>query len=245
MSFIGKIVDYIIGGIIGAIIGAGLQYIWTRKKYIKLWSQLTVGKARGKDVRVSLAYLFRIKIDGRYLLVKNSKIANQYQPIGGIYKRFASFSDVANKLEVTDEKKESFRVTGDLRVYVKSKNTIEFIKWFQTKRNREVNVIREFFEEIIDRQILDANSLKDIKFEFIKTYDSGLHYASQFSSFEILLHDIFEVQLDQRSEDKLKQYVSSSPDKYLILAEQNDIQSKAITIDGVDHKIGEQTINIL
>lgn len=235
----------IVAAVISFFVGRFLQWIIDNKKYLKLWIDTNIGKARDKQVRFSLAYLFRIKIDGKYLLVKNSKIANQYQPIGGVYKKFDSFDKIANDLEVTDEKKTNFRVPDDLRVYVQSKNTIKFAKWFHTRKNREFNVIREFYEEIIDKNILEIQNLKDIEFEFIKTYDSGLHYTEQFDSYEILLHDIFEVRLKSNDAEKLKQYIELSSDNYLILVEQTDILRKAVTIGGVDYKIGEQTINIL
>lgn len=240
------LIEKVISAVISFVVGGSLMFILTNRKYFRLWISTNIGKAREKQVRFSLAYLFRIKIDGKYLLVENSKIANQYQPIGGVYKKFASFDNIANELGVTYEKKTNFIVSDDLRVYVQSKNTIKFVKWFHTRKNREFNVIREFFEEIIDKNILEIQNLKDIEFEFIKTYDSGLHYTEQFGSYEILLHDIFEVRLKLNDvEEKLKQYIESSSDNYLILVEQTDILRKAVTIGGVDYKIGEQTINIL
>lgn len=239
------LIDKFISEVISFVVGVFLMFIWTNRKYFGLWISTNVTKAREDQVRFSIAYLFRIKIDGKYLLVKNEKIADQYQPVGGVYRNFDSFVDIANKLEVTDEKKENFRVPNDLRVYVQSKNVIKFLEWFKTRRNREVNVVREFIEEIIDKNILEIQNLRDIEFEFIRTYDSGLHYAEQFSSYEILLHDIFEVRLKSNDAEKLKQYVDSSSDNYLILVEQTDILRKAVTIGGVDYKIGEQTINIL
>lgn len=240
------LIEKVISAVISFVVGGSLMFILTNRKYFRLWISTNIGKAREKQVRFSLAYLFRIKIDGKYLLVENSKIANQYQPIGGVYKKFASFDNIANELGVTYEKKTNFIVSDDLRVYVQSKNTIKFVKWFHTRKNREFNVIREFFEEIIDKNILEIQNLKDIEFEFIKTYDSGLHYTEQFGSYEILLHDIFEVRLKLNDvEEKLKQYIESSSDNYLILVGQDNILQKSVTIDGVDYKIGEQTKNIL
>lgn len=235
----------ILSSIISFLVGSVLKWIFENWQYLKLWINTNFGKARKKQVRFSLAYLFRIKIEGKYLLVKNSKISNQYQPIGGVYKKFESFKTISDELGVTEEKKPNFRVPDDLRVYVQSKNTIKFVKWFHTRKNREFNVIREFFEEIIDKNILEVQNLKDIEFEFIKTYNSGLHYTEQFGSYEILLHDIFDVRIKSHDAEKLKQYVDSSSDNYLILVEQTDIQRKTVTIGGVDYKIGEQTINIL
>lgn len=240
-----RLIDMFISEGISFVVGVFLTFIWTNRKLLRLWISTNITKDREGQVRFSIAYLFRINIDGKYLLVKNEKIADQYQPVGGVYRKFDSFADIANKLNVTGEKKENFWVPNDLRVYVQTKNVIKFLEWFQTRRNREVNVVREFIEEIIDKNILEIQSLKDVEFEFIRTYDSGLHYTEQFGSYEILLHDIFEVRLKPNDVEKLKQYIESPSDNYLILAEQADILQKSVTIDGVDYKIGEQTKNIL
>lgn len=37
-------------------------------------------------VRISFAYLYRIKIGNKYLLVKNERGTGKYQPVGGVYK---------------------------------------------------------------------------------------------------------------------------------------------------------------
>ena len=37
-------------------------------------------------IRISFAYLYRIKISDKYLLVKNERGTGKYQPVGGIYK---------------------------------------------------------------------------------------------------------------------------------------------------------------
>lgn len=239
------LIDKFTSEAISVVIGGFLTFIWTNRKYLRLWISTNITKDREDRVRFSIAYLFKINIDGKYLLVKNERIADQYQPVGGVYRKFDSFADIANKLNVIGEKKENFIVPNDLRVYVQRKNVIKFLEWFQTRQNREVNVVREFIEEIIDKDILEVQSLKDIEFEFIRTYDSGLHYTEQFGSYEILLHDIFEVRLKPNDVEKLKQYIESSSDNYLILVGQDDIQQKSVTIDGVDYKIGEQTKNIL
>lgn len=37
-------------------------------------------------IRISFAYLYRIKIGNKYLLVKNERGTGKYQPVGGVYK---------------------------------------------------------------------------------------------------------------------------------------------------------------
>ena len=46
-----------------------------------------------KKIRLSCAYLFQIKQDGKYLLIKGNRI-EQYQPVGGVYKYYNSFNEV-------------------------------------------------------------------------------------------------------------------------------------------------------
>ena len=38
------------------------------------------------QIRISFAYLFRIKVDGKYLLVRNGRNFDKFQPVGGAYK---------------------------------------------------------------------------------------------------------------------------------------------------------------
>lgn len=37
-------------------------------------------------IRISSAYLYRIKVADKYLLVKNERGTGKYQPVGGVYK---------------------------------------------------------------------------------------------------------------------------------------------------------------
>ena len=62
--------------------------IYHNRLRIKIFSQSIM--RWNKNIRLSCAYLFRIKYNGKYLLVKGNRI-DQYQPIGGVYKYYASF----------------------------------------------------------------------------------------------------------------------------------------------------------
>lgn len=44
------------------------------------------GESSVKQIRFSCAYLFRIKVDGRYFLVRDEQRRNHFQPVGGVYK---------------------------------------------------------------------------------------------------------------------------------------------------------------
>ena len=58
-------------------------------------------------VRISFAYLFRIKSGSEYLLVKNERGTGKYQPVGGVYKMCTE-----EKIEL----KRLYHITDDDRI---------------------------------------------------------------------------------------------------------------------------------
>ncbi|WP_374123545.1 SMODS-associated NUDIX domain-containing protein [Leptotrichia hongkongensis] len=54
---------------------------------MKIWFQFLF--RWNKNIRLSCAYLFQIKQDGKYLLIKGNQI-EQYQPVSGVYKYYNS-----------------------------------------------------------------------------------------------------------------------------------------------------------
>lgn len=167
----------LVGGIILFAILQFLQNI----KHLKFYFQ-TQFLYRGKDIRLSLAYLYRIKIDNRYLLVKSSH-RDYYQPVGGAYKTLPGSEGIFEKLCVKSDRlieTEKGIAKGDLRVIVKGINVIEFLEWFDSNQDREISPWREFCEELISTDILPWKDFRFINYKFkgrIKTpildLDSG------------------------------------------------------------------------
>ncbi len=57
-------------------------------------------------IRVSFAYLFRIKVGNRYLLIKNERGTGKYQPVGGVYKfKKAEKRVLKNQFHIMDDDK--------------------------------------------------------------------------------------------------------------------------------------------
>jgi SMODS-associated NUDIX domain len=137
---------------------------------------------RKKDIRLSLAYLYRIKIDNKYLLVKSTH-RDYFQPVGGAYKTLPGSEEIFTKLNVKSDRlieTEKGIAKGDLRVFVKGINVIEFLEWFDSNKDREISPWREFCEELISTDILHWKDFKFINYKFkgrIKTpildLDSG------------------------------------------------------------------------
>ena len=56
-----------------------------------------------KLVRLSIAYLIRIKIGNQYLLVRGERLSHQYQPVGGAYKFYQTALPFLQNIESQDD----------------------------------------------------------------------------------------------------------------------------------------------
>ncbi|MCH5345009.1 MAG: hypothetical protein J1E64_13320 [Acetatifactor sp.] len=226
--------------ILSFFVGAALTWIVSNRSILKIsfgslihWHQ---------KYRMSISYLFKIKIDNKYVLIKGNRI-DQYQPIGGVYKYYESFMDNFNKWGVQNENEESFYEEYDLRIYVKGKNLCKVIKWFETMKNREFSVDREFVEELIRTDILSEDALHNARFEFINRQCSGVHKSQQFKCREVIIYDIIDVGLRKEDMDILLEKCQT--DAPIILVDCDSIDRECVTIEGKSYKIGSHAKYIL
>lgn len=226
--------NHLFDSILDYIIVAMLTWIITDWK--RIFTRLQALLHRNTDYRVSIAYLFRIKIDNKYLLIKGNRI-EQFQPVGGVYKYHKSFKDIYDTLELRPENNSSFYEKNDLRLYVKGKNLNKFLAWFESKKNREITVVREFKEELIDSHIFDESLLEKVDFEFLKQINNGIHYSTHFRCKEVLVFDIYDVLFEN---DVVKNLIQTGVDKCdsIVLAGCDDINRECIDIGGKSYKIG-------
>lgn len=194
-----------------------------------------------EKIRFSLSYLFRIKIEDKYLLIKGNRI-NQYQPIGGVYKFYPSATSVLNELEIVSD--ENIPIDSinrnDLRLLVKGKNVYKFLKWFYSKKNREITIHREFCEELIEPGFLTLESLLNFNAEYIRTFQTRLKMSTHFQCNEILIYDIFEVTLSDESIEALKASITTSNNS-LMLVSKNNIETENIVVNNLFLKISEHS----
>lgn len=153
---------------------------------------------RNKEVRISIAYLFKIKIDNKYLLVK-SRRRNYYQPVGGAFKTLPGSEKIFEKLNIKPDRlveTEHGIAKNDLRVYMKGVNIIEFLEWFNSKQDRELSPWREFCEELISTEILPWKPFRYIDYKFrgvvkspIINMDSGGKGMFLFEVYDLVIND--------------------------------------------------------
>ena len=147
-------------------------------------------------MRFSISYVFRINVDGKYLLVKNRN-ADYYQPVGGAYKSLPSISPIIRKYSIKPDNR--FETThgiakNDLMFRVKGKYVLDIIKWFNSKENRETSQWREFCEELLSTNIIaDKTAFRYIDYEYANTLITPMQKAKKLGCQEILIYEIFDL----------------------------------------------------
>ena len=215
--------------------------------------KLERGKVINKntEIRISFAYLFRIKVEGKYFLIKNERGTGKFQPVGGVYKlndeearylRQKFFSEDDNKISVDKSSK------GDYRHRFKNQYLRKFIKRFDQTQNREniEDLSREFKEELFDKGILEQDGFGELNYTYCGRHMTVLIYGEHFQCYELLLADVLHVELTIEQEEKFKDLMNKESDKY-IFASDKEIKSLGVKVgsDDLIEKIGDHTKKIL
>ena len=183
-----------------------------------------------KNIRLSCAYLFRIRYNNKYLLIRGNRI-DQYQPIGGVYKYYDSFNGLKENLELKDESESHFYENGDLRLVTTGKHLVKFLDWFDTKKNREITVIRELIEELEPSGIAIENLIKQSQVEYLKTVKEPITFSTHFQMDELKIFEIFEVKIPKEIlDDVLKS-------EHYLPVKAEYIEKFCFTKDGLSKKI--------
>ncbi|WP_199647637.1 SMODS-associated NUDIX domain-containing protein [Peptoclostridium sp. AF21-18] len=204
--------------------------IFHNRLRIKIWLQSLL--RWNKNIRLSCAYLFQIKKDGKYLLIKGNRI-EQYQPVGGVYKYYNSFNEIKSKLELKNESENRFYENGDLRLITKGKYLVKFLDWFDTKKNREITVIRELIEELQPAEISVEKLIKNVQIEYLKTIKEEIKFSKHFQMDEQKIFNIYEAKIPS---DMLDTILSSN--RYCFV-EAEEIERLCCTRNGLSKKISE------
>lgn len=183
-------------GILTGLIGGSALVL--AEMIAKDWHQLTLLSRclvhYRKPVRISAAYLFRIVLDDKYLLVRGRRFKNQFQPVGGVYKTNTRSAEAMRRLGVTDDHFISFDpdLAHDLRIRIKGARIPSFMRWFDSGHGRETSPWREFREELLETQYLDEELFKDIEYEFLER-KLQFRYSDQAECWELLIANIYEL----------------------------------------------------
>ena len=183
---------------------------------LKLW----LATFKNVNIRVSIAYLYRIEVDGSYLLIKGKRI-NQFQPVGGVRKFHPGAQSTLRNLGVrTDDCLEIDDVSrNDLRVRVPAKNLLEFLDWYEGGHDREISHQREFREELIVPGHLAQSLFIDFEPQYLYTVPT-FHYSPHFQCWELLYHEVFEPVFTTEQEGAVRELKAQLSDDYVWVNEE-------------------------
>lgn len=228
----------IIGSTILTVLIGYIIFLFNTKKYVYffLYSKfLGIGK---KKIRFSISYLYGIKINGKNLLIKGNR-KEQYQPVGGVFKYYSSAKEYFQKYGVFSDDNIPIDKDSkmDLRVKVNASNAYKFFEWFNSKKNREISIIREFREELIDSELIPKDILTSFEAEYIKTHFEGIKYKEEYKCYGISIAEIYHLKLSSTEQDNIEDYLNKNSTDKLILATDEEIERKCITIDNISRNI--------
>lgn len=163
-------------------------------------------------IRVSISGLFRIVVDDEFMLIKGHRIDHQYQPVGGVLKRWPSAARILEPLGLQNDDKIRIDAdsAGDLRVRLPGRSLKEFFEWYRSGRGRETYPWREFYEELLAPRILPLNAFPYLDTEHLRTYVSGIKWSEYLQDWEVLVSEIYAVYLNQKQEDVLRDLRSNN-----------------------------------
>ena len=192
-------------GMIVSLTVTGLSKMYENRVYLRILLQSYIKPHR--SVRVSMAYLFRIKVSGKYLLVRNHRRPETgYQPVGGVYKYLPNetttlFNELGieniNGIEVDTDSRNDLRCVLSRRVKLP-----KFISWFNSKKDRETDPWREFYEELVKENILRHSDFPYIQYIHCKSDYEGIKPSTFFPTDEFLYADIFELKVESAAQQR-------------------------------------------
>ena len=201
-------------------------------------------------IRISFAYLFRIKIDGKYFLVQNKR-TTKYQPVGGAYK--------FNKLEA-DYLRKHFSIENDdcipvdrlteldYRLLVKNSDLRKFVRRFNKTNNREnvFDLSREFKEELFSTNILNEHEFGNLAYNYCGRHITEIKYGNVFKHFELLLADIVELDLNESQKEIFRQLMNKDTEKF-VFATAEEISSCGVCVgtDNLKDNIADHSLKIM
>ncbi|GGC15900.1 SMODS-associated NUDIX domain-containing protein [Dyadobacter sediminis] len=200
----------------------------TNFKRLKLALHLTWLSIFNKRIRFSMSYLYLIKIDDKYLLVKNFNFGH-YQLVGGKYKRFdRTQSILQNDFKAIDDLKlkNSGGMKDDFALFVPARKALKFIDWFNSGKDREISHWREFYEELIEGKssVLSQKNFKYVNYYFKGTLTTPIHRTPGWNCNEILQYDILELIPTPEQECELRDLQKNGDTDYVKWADEDLIQ---------------------
>ncbi|MEV7427098.1 hypothetical protein [Streptomyces sp. NPDC091212] len=204
--------DLSVGAFLALVLPAGLAIRASRVNMRLCWYSL---RYRKRVIRISAAYLFCIKIDGKYLLVRGSRFPH-YQPVGGVFKLSTQGQSFLSSIGALDDDLVDIdaQSKSDLRVRLLGRHLSKFYTWFDGRHGREDSPWREFYEELVVTSILPGEIFPYIFHDYRGRVVDRIRFSPQANSLEVLIADIYELLPNGEQEQALRRSFSSNREDF-------------------------------
>jgi hypothetical protein len=213
--------DVVVFGVIGlaTLLELLIEHIIINHKRLYLLLQIYFLALKGEKIRFSMSYLYIIKIDDEYLLVKNSNYGH-YQLVGGKYKRLeGTQSLLKEKFEAIDDLKLPNKdlMKDDFAIFIPAKKAIKFLDWFNEGKNREINHWREFYEELIEgkAKLLSKEKFPYVNYNLLGRVTTPVKRTAGWNCHEILQYDILELLPNEEQRKELLNLKNQGDTEYI------------------------------
>ncbi len=167
-----------------------------------------------RKVRVSMASLFRIYVNEKYLLIENLKHGT-ITPIGGVIKYYSGATNILEKIGATsqieaDTESHPKKYKSELRLKFSMRYFYTFLDWFYSGQHREYDPLRELDEELFEPNSINKNEFGKITYSKYGTF--RLFSAFDSANDYYLCHhfDIFTLHLSEAQIEIIKSAVEKS-----------------------------------
>lgn len=225
-NLVSKVIVIITSTILGVVAESAYNFIDSHGQGIKTWFQANI-KYRTQDLYLSFSYLYKIEVEGKYLLVRGHRMKDRYQPVGGVYKFYPEAREFLNSIHYQpDTMVGNFEDTDDLRIRIKGKHLLAFMDWFLSMKNREYDPTREFYEELIQTGMLPEEPFRHLQYRKVYVHNNGVTKSIVPERIpEVIYADIFEVTLNNEQIKLVKAALASHPND-LCLATPDEMKSR-------------------
>lgn len=158
-------------------------------------------------VRVSISYLFSIPVDDAQLLVRGTRIATQFQPVGGVYKTHLSDWEMARRFGSSPDDRfpRDVEISRDLRLKLKGRRFGSLIRWFDKGYEREYLPYREFYEELIRPGYLDLPTFASLDCRYIGLRTTGFYWDKHSNCRGIIVAHVLELVPNEKQLQALRE----------------------------------------
>lgn len=202
--------EFIGAGIIGllSLFALLVEFIIVNRKRLGLVIYCKWLCLRKQRIRFSMSYLYRIKVENKYLLVKNSNFPH-YQLVGGKYKVLeGTRSFLQKEFDAIDDPKlpNMDLMKDDYALFIPAGKAIKFLDWFNKGEDREISHWREFYEELIEgkAKLLDKDKFPYINYNFKGRVRTPVKRTPGWNCYEILQYDILDIKPTPEQRQELK-----------------------------------------